>query len=399
MATLRRKGPYWYLRDRSGGSDTEIATGCTDRKAAEVWLRQWERDRADPEGAARRAAAASTIQEAVDLEHARHLAEERAGKLASDTVAFYKRKLGVVLDVLGGAFLLVNFTSATSDQYIATRRDDGVSDHTIFKELHALKGALSTARRARIWFGRVDDVMPERFSANYQPRTRFLTLVEVQRVIGELTVDRAGWVALAVGAGAELSALQQAERIDLDLPRGLVRIRGTKNARRDREVPLVLPVCRQLVEHAFAWGLGSEGKLLRPWPMNWRDLQDVARDLEIEAFSLHSLRHTFAAWHLAEGVSWDDVARALGHADTTMLHRLYGHLSGEALRARLFRALNPAETSAPHLPRDGAPGARPARPARSPSNDESPSCEGLSGYRRSELNQRPWDYDSPALTD
>lgn len=50
MATLRRKGRYWYLRSRSEGRDTEVATGCTDRKAAEAWQREWERDRAEPGG-------------------------------------------------------------------------------------------------------------------------------------------------------------------------------------------------------------------------------------------------------------------------------------------------------------------------------------------------------------
>lgn len=305
----------------------------------------------------------------------------------------------MVLDVLGVDFPLIEVTSAIIDQYIATRREDGACDHTIAKELHALKGALANARRAKLWFGQVEDVMPVRFAPNYQPRTRFLTLLEVQRVIGELTADRAAWVALAVGSGAELAALEQAERGDLDVARGIVRVRGTKNDRRDREVPLVLPVCRQLVEHAFEWGLGTNGKLLRPWGKNWRDLQEVASALKIEAFSLHSLRHTFAAWHLAEGISWDDTARALGHADTTMLHRIYGHLSGEELRNRLLRTLNQGETTSPYLPRYGAQEALLARPAHASQNCESPSIEGLSWYRRSELNQRPWDYDSPALTD
>ncbi len=398
MATLRRKGRYWYLRDRSGGTDTEVGTGCTDRKAAEAWQRQWERDRADPEGAARRTAAATTLQRAVDLEHDRHLAEESAGKLASNTVAFYKSKLGVVLDVIGGETPIVEVSSATVDQYIQTRRDDGASDHTIAKELHALKGVLATARRAKLWYGRVDEVMPERFSPNYRPRTRFLTVAEVLKVIGELTHDRAAWVALAVGAGAELSALQRAERGDLDLKRGLVRVRGTKNERRDREVPIVLPECEQLVELAFKWGQGTDGKLLRPWGKNWRDLDDVATDLGIEPFSLHSLRHTFATWHLAAGIPWDEVARAMGHADTTMLHRIYGHISGDELRNRLLRALNESKPTSPDVPRDGAQEAHSARPARDPRNDESPSLEGLSGYRRSDLNQRPEDYDSPALT-
>ena len=352
------------------------------------------RDRNDPDGAARREASPTTIQEAVDREHARHLAEYRAGKIAKDTVDFYARKLGVVLDLLSPDLPIAEITSATVDRYIATRRNDGVTDHTISKELSVLRGTLSTARRARLWFGREDEVMPERFAPNYQPRDRFLSEDEVHRVIGALTPDRAAWVALAVGAGAELSALQSAERRDLDLDRSIVRVRGSKNARRDREVPLVLPVCAKLVELAFQWGEGVGGKLLRPWGKNWRDLNDVAVALGMPPFSLHSLRHTFATWHLAEGISWDDVARALGQSDTTMLHRTYGHLGGEELRDRLLRVLNPGEETSPYLPRYGARGAHLARPAHDPPNDETPSEEGVSRYRRSELNQRPWDYDA-----
>jgi site-specific recombinase XerD len=90
-------------------------------------------------------AAANALQDAVDLEHDRHLAEERAGKLATATVSFYKRKLDVVLDVLGGETPLLGITSATIDQYIATRLEDGAADHTIAKEMIALKGALTNA--------------------------------------------------------------------------------------------------------------------------------------------------------------------------------------------------------------------------------------------------------------
>ncbi len=399
MATLRRKGAYWYLRDRSDGADTEYATGATDRKAAEAWRVQWERDRADPEGAARRAAASTTLREAADREETRWANEARAGKLAEASVDFYQRKLGTVLRMVGPQRRLADVTSVTVDRFIDARRNEQASDHTIAKELYVLRAMLDTARRARRWFGVVDDVMPRRFSPNYRPRDRFLTIEEVQRVIAELPPDRAAWVALAVGAGAELAALQAAERGDLDLAQGLVRLRGTKNERRDREVPLVLPVCQALVEQAFQWGEGSGRKLLRPWTKNWRDLDDVATRLQIAPFSLHSLRHTFATWHLAAGISWDDTAHALGHADTTMLHRTYGHLGGVELRRRLLRTLREGAKTSPDVPRHGARGALPAHAARSPQNDESPSFEGLSGYRRSELNQRPWDYDSPALTD
>jgi hypothetical protein len=142
------------------------------------------------------------------------------------------------------------------------------------------------------------------------------------------------------------------------------------------------------VVFAFKHGAGEKGRLLAPWGKNWRDLQLCASKLEMEPFSLHSLRHTFASWHLAAGLSWDDVARALGHADTKMLHRIYGHLSAEELKTRLAALL------APPVPHKAGQRGQGKQPVHDASKDESPSGEGLSECRRSELNRRPWDYDS-----
>lgn len=385
MPSLRRKGRYWYLRTHVDGRNVEIATRCTDKKAAEAFQRRWERDEADPESARRRAAQSRTVQDAIDLALARHTTERAAGRIAEDTLAYYERKLGVVLGTLGPETPLIEVDASRVDALIAQRRAEGASDHTVFKELSALETALKLARRAGWWPHHVEDVMPERFSPHYEPRDRVLSIEDVTRVVEHLRVahpgtyrrarpDRAAWVALAAGAGAELAALEAAQRGDWDEAAGLVRVRGTKNDRRDREVPVVLPACRRLVTLAFALGEGAGERLLRPWGKNWRDLQDVAADLKLEPFSLHTLRHSFATWHLAAGLAFDDVARALGHADTTMLHRVYGHLSGAELRDRFRHLLGvegttttPAATpdgkTSHHLPTTTARAARPARPA------------------------------------
>lgn len=76
-----------------------------------------------------------------------------------------------------------------------------------------------------------------------------------------------------------------------------------------------LPACRDLVRFAFAHGAGEGQKLLAPWGKNWRDLQLVAAKLKVEPFSLHTLRHSFATWHLAAGLSWDDTERASARAE------------------------------------------------------------------------------------
>lgn len=385
---LRKRGDKWYVRGTFNGERVERCTGLTDKKAAEAWARQFERDLADPQGPSRRAAQATTVQQAVDLTLARHDAEHREGNLAAQTVDYYERKLGQLLRVLGEETPLASVDASAVDRYIAQRREEKASQHTIAKELHQLEVTLKLAKRRGLYAGDVEQVMPVQFSPKYEPKTRALSVAEVQLVLRELDPDRAAWVALAAGAGAELQALLRAERGDFDAKAGTVRVRGTKNERRDRVVPLVLPVCRELVAFAFKHGGGSAPLLLAPWEKNWRDLQLVVAKLKIEPFSLHSLRHTFATWHLAAGLSWDDVARACGHADTTMLHRIYGHMKPEELRARLASLLAPP---VPH--KAGQAGQKKQRVQRR-SKDESPSGEGLSRCRRTELNCRPWDYDS-----
>lgn len=395
---LRKRGDKWYLRGTVNGARIERCTGLTDKKAAEAWAREFQRDLADPQAATRRAARSTTVEQALDLATAHHEGEHRAGNITADTLSYYRRKLGVVLSTLGIApdgsdALLCDLAASTVDRYITQRRDEGASQHTIYKELATLETALKLAKRAGLWAGSVEEVMPAKFSPKYEPKTRALSVAEVQLVIRSVDPDRGAWVALAAGAGAELQALLRAERGDFDEKAGTVRVRGTKNARRDRVVPLVLPVCRDLVAFAFKHGGGEGGLLLAPWEKNWRDLQLVATKLEIEPFSLHTLRHTFATWHLAAGLSWDDVARACGHADTTMLHRIYGHMKPEELRARLASILAPP---VPH--KAGQAGQRKQR-VHGSSKAESPSGEGLSGCRRTELNCRPWDYDSKGRGD
>ncbi len=385
---LRKRGEKWYLRGTFEGQRIEVCTGLTDKKAAEAWAREHQRHLADPDRAARAAARATTVQTAVGLTLGHHQAEHRAGNLAAATLDYYERKLGHVARVLGDDLPLVSVDAARVDGYVAQRRIEGASEHTIAKELHQLEVTLKLAKRRDLWVGDVDKVMPVAFSPRYEPKTRALTIAEVQRVIAAMDPDRGAWVALAAGAGAELAALERAERGDWSPGASTVRVRGTKNDRRDRHVPIVLDACRALVAFAWRYGAGEGQKLLAPWGKNWRDLQLVATKLGIEPFSLHSLRHTFATWHLAAGLSWDDVARACGHADTTMLHRIYGHMSPEELRARLASAL------APPLPHEAGQRGQRKHRMHGASKRESPSGEGLSGCRRSDLNQRPWDYDS-----
>lgn len=388
MLHLRKRGATWYARGVVAGQTVSVTTGCSDRRAAEAFARALERDLADPAGAARRAGEATTLQAAVDLAAARYDADARTGRRSVVTAAFYRRKWGQLLRVLGASSSLARVDLAAVRRYVDQRRDEGMSDHTVVKEVTALRVALLVARVAGLWAGDPDALVPGDLTSDYQPRTRALTLDEVQRLVGALTPPRAAWVGLAVGAGAELAALLRAERGDYDAKAGLVRVRGSKRDTRDRTVPVVLPACRALVELAWQHGAGKGALLLSPWGKNWRDLQAACARAGIAPVSLHDLRRTWAHWHLEAGCSYDDVARGLGHASTAMLHKVYGRLPPASLRDRMAASVGQPVANN-ELAR-----AQKAQASQGPEMTKAPVLHGLSGCRRSDLNQRPWDYDS-----
>lgn len=58
-------------------------------------------------------------------------------------------------------------------------------------------------------------------------------------------------------------------------------------------------------------------------------LKRIFKELNIEPITMHKLRHTQASYLIAKGVPLQVVAKRLGHSDTNMIQRVYGHLLQE----------------------------------------------------------------------
>ncbi len=58
----------------------------------------------------------------------------------------------------------------------------------------------------------------------------------------------------------------------------------------------------------------------------WRRLMDKMANDGHKVITMYGMRHSFASNFLIAGVSDVKVSRWLGHADTRMVHRHYGHL-------------------------------------------------------------------------
>lgn len=60
-----------------------------------------------------------------------------------------------------------------------------------------------------------------------------------------------------------------------------------------------------------------------------RHLKNLLKGLDIDPITMHKLRHTQASYLIAKGVPLQVVAKRLGHTNTNMIQRVYGHLLKE----------------------------------------------------------------------
>jgi len=70
-------------------------------------------------------------------------------------------------------------------------------------------------------------------------------------------------------------------------------------------------------ETGLAWGKSEQGRFL----------DRACLDADIEKLTFHELRHTYASTLLMKGASLLVVAKQLGHSDTRMVEKHYGHLA------------------------------------------------------------------------
>ena len=108
-----------------------------------------------------------------------------------------------------------------------------VSDHTISKEVVALRAALKLARRAGLFEGDPGAICPHGFAPEYEPRKRFLTRVELCMLLASQTKDHAAQIAFMVATSAEWGAVTRARREDVASDLAFVRVRGTKRKTRE----------------------------------------------------------------------------------------------------------------------------------------------------------------------
>ena len=88
----------------------------------------------------------------------------------------------------------------------------------------------------------------------------------------------------------------------------------------------------------LAIGRGATEPLLgREWPPSHqaRPMIEACRRAKLSHVRFHDLRHTWASLSIMNGVTLMVVAKNLGHADTRMCERHYGHLAKSYVRDQI----------------------------------------------------------------
>jgi len=166
------------------------------------------------------------------------------------------------------------------------------------------------------------------------PRVEYLTPAEAMRLLNACEGDFRALVHGALLTGCRYGELTRLEAGDFDPSAGKVFVRFTKSGN-PRHVPLS-------AEGAAFFSRQAAGKrrgdlmFTRAGGGSWgrahqhRRIKAACAAAGIDpAISFHILRHTYGSALAQAGVPLKVIAEALGHADTRMTERHYGHLSDE----------------------------------------------------------------------
>jgi integrase len=163
-------------------------------------------------------------------------------------------------------------------------------------------------------------------------RVRYLAIAEAKILINASDIEFRPLVRAALETGCRYGELIRLEIHDFNADAGTVTIRKSKSGE-VRHVVLTEDGIAFFREHS-AGHAGSELIFRDAGGSAWkaseqaRPMREACKRTKIKpAISFHILRHTWASHAVMKGVPLMVVAKNLGHADTRMVEKHYGHLA------------------------------------------------------------------------
>jgi len=174
---------------------------------------------------------------------------------------------------------------------------------------------------------------------------RFLSADEVVRLINACGSDLRELVKAALFTGARRSEIARLRRKDVNLDTGHVYISSQAKGGRGRQIPLntagrdFFKSACQGKDPADILFTKADGQ---PWGINneQRPLAKASENARITpAVTFHNLRHTYGSSLAQEGVDLLLISKLLGHKDTRVTAKHYGHLTDSTLAAAVSTKL------------------------------------------------------------
>jgi integrase len=166
-------------------------------------------------------------------------------------------------------------------------------------------------------------------------KVRYLSIVESKRLINAASPEFRPLLQAAFLTGARYGGLAQLTVSDFNPDANTLRLRTRKGDGSERVFHVHLTDEAQEFFCTICAGKRSSDLILahtdgRPWGKSHQDdqMEEASRRAGISpAANFHVTRHTFASHAIMNGAPLMVVAAALGHVDTRMVEKHYGHLS------------------------------------------------------------------------
>ena len=230
------------------------------------------------------------------------------------------------------------------ERYRRKRQQDGRSDVTINRELSFLRNLFNMAIK---WDRATTNPVREvKFAKEDNGRIRFLTRDEEERLLAACKKPLKPVVVTAIHTGFRVSELLSLTWSDVDFERRRVQVRAAyaKNGE-SRSIPMNEVLTGTLEAIRISDGAVFRNRTGAPYRCIRTAFENAVKRAEIDDFTFHDLRHTFASRLVMAGVDLPTVKQLMGHKDIEMTLR-YSHLSDDHVQ-RAVDALVPT-----YLPRD-----------------------------------------------
>jgi integrase len=159
-------------------------------------------------------------------------------------------------------------------------------------------------------------------------RTRYLTLAECERLINASEPEFRVLVQGALETGARYGELCRMVCSDFNPDSGTIHVLKSKTG---RERHIILTDAGAEFFSQLTAGQSSDAPMFgRVWRADYQTRRMIAacHNARIKpAVNFHQLRHTWASHSVMAGMPLNVVARNLGHVDTKMVEKHYGHLA------------------------------------------------------------------------